>query len=101
MTFQQLLRYLEHNCPVTVDPVEEDLYLVTNIVTFQEAYLHVESSYEDSSLVHFFYEIEVSAPPHLREETFKYRTFRRGLARFKVPAVPPIPMEEGEEEDGE
>lgn len=47
MTFSQLRRYLETECPVTIDPVEEDLFLVMNIVSFQEAYLMVEGRYTD------------------------------------------------------
>lgn len=88
MTFSQLKKYLENECPVTIDHVEEGLFLVTNIVSFQEAYLRVESTYSDSSLVHLFYELGVPSPSRLREETNKYRTLRRSLTKFQVPAVP-------------
>lgn len=88
MTFSQLRRYLETECPVTIDPVEEDLFLVMNIVSFQEAYLMVEGRYTDPALVHFFYEVGVPAPLHLREDMNRYRAFRRELTRLQVPAMP-------------
>lgn len=88
MTFNQLKRYLENECPVTIDPVEEDLYLVTNIVSFQEAYLNTDESFTDGALVHFFYEIGVPAPHYLREEMNKYRSFRLTLVKLQVPACP-------------
>ena len=91
MTFNQLRKYLENECPITIDLVEEDLYIVTNIVSFQEAYLHIESKYTDGAIIHLFYEIGVPAPHHLREETNKYRALRRGLSvKFQVPVMPDI-----------
>jgi hypothetical protein len=88
MTLNQLRSYLS-TMPVNVDPVEEDLYLVTNIVSFQEAYLIAENRYEDSSLIHLFYEVGIPAPPHLRDESHKYRVFRLGLFnKYQVPAMP-------------
>lgn len=75
MTFQELCYHLEDN-GCNIDPYFEESHFVTNCINLQTCIIENLDVYTNPTLCHYFYELGVPCPVHLRKEFQKYRNFR-------------------------
>ena len=75
MTFQELKDHCEDLC-CTFDHLEDKSYYVNNLINFNVCIVEDLASYSNVTLVHYFYELGISAPSYLKEHLSRYRQLR-------------------------
>ena len=84
MTFQELKDHIEeYGC--TLDHFEDDCYYATNCINFEMCLIEEQTAYSTATLCHYFYELKVPAPAHLREQMDSYRELREAMNEIEKP----------------
>ncbi|MBS1505499.1 MAG: hypothetical protein JSS79_02525 [Bacteroidetes bacterium] len=75
MTFQELQYHIE-SLGCNIDPLGDELYMASNCINGQVCMIEQLDEYAIPTLCHYFYELGVSAPEHLRDHFDRYAEFR-------------------------
>ena len=78
MTFQELHDHVEgYGC--TIDPYDVDAYWVSNCINGESCLIERLHEYAVPTLCHYFMELGIPPPDHIRSDYESYRKFREGI----------------------